>query len=368
MFEHRGAVRQRTLRHALDRLPPSNRALHSLRSPTSGNLIQHLIVNACGIFLVDVVKASGSAKVRDDTLWLGRHDLGQQCDGAHRLAAEVGRFFRHSVTPVLCVSGAKLPAPVLHLRHVVICDEELLIQYVSSGPRCLDTRSVQLLAERGATLVRTFTAPVGRPIPLPPPSSRAASRRQPHPPPTPTTSRRRRAGHQILGTAAGTVVCIVGAWVIPSLAHLTDARVDQFVRATDRTRPQELDTAPATSSPASASADAEPALPLPPADSSIQPALLPTLDFTCPVPGQGWVAAASPTGSDSDPVGYHLWYETATGTWHYWGHFASGVEAPPPLTGLAPGDSLDVRMGRDFQPNGDDASTMLTFTAPDGSC
>ena len=100
----------------------------------------------------------------------------------------------------------------------------------------------------------------------------------------------------------------------------------------------------------------------------VQPELLPTLDFTCPAPGQGWTASPVATLFQSDPLGYHLWHGTAPGVWEYWGLFKSGIEAPPALTGVAPGEALDVRIDRSFHPNAEGAPTMLTFTAPDVPC
>lgn len=111
-------------------------------------------------------------------------------------------------------------------------------------------------------------------------------------------------------------------------------------------------------------------MPAPPAAESapVQPELLPTLDFTCPAPGQGWTTSPVATLFQSDPVGYHLWYATSAGLWQYWGVFKSGIEAPPAVSGVVPGEALDVRMDRAFHPNAAGAPTMLTFTAPDEPC
>ena len=402
MFKHNSSDRSRIVKGVLDRMPDSNRVLHSLRSPSAGAPIDHMVVGPCGIFAIDVVRAKGTVKARKDTLWLGDKDLIGACISTQKKAGEVGKFMRHTVAPVLCFVDATLPAPVIHLRHVVVCTPEILRQYINGGPRCLDARSVESFAHRAAALSRERSAAALSPVPLPPPGTAPFRGPTPTPKPRPrpaltalpiaTASPRHRRffGHQIIGTAIGTAVCILGAWGVPALAHLTDIGGDQFVHATEYsnsagalTEPSNTTVAPtvaptvvaaavvaaentegtampsaATSPPAAQTADTAP----------VQPELLPTLDFTCPAPDQGWTASPIATLFASDPVGYHLWRATSPGTWEYWGLFKSGIEAPPALTGIAPGEALDVRMDRSFHPNAEGAPTMLTFTAPDEPC
>ena len=121
MFKHNSSDRSRIVKGVLDRMPDSNRVLHSLRSPSAGAPIDHMVVGPCGIFAIDVVRAKGTVKARKDTLWLGDKDLIGACISTQKKAGEVGKFMRHTVAPVLCFVDATLPAPVIHLRHVVVC-------------------------------------------------------------------------------------------------------------------------------------------------------------------------------------------------------------------------------------------------------
>jgi hypothetical protein len=413
MFKHNSSDRSRIVKGVLERLPASNRVLHSLRSPSVGAPIDHMVVGPCGIFAIDVVRAKGTIKARKDTLWLGHKDLIGECISTQKKAGEVGKYMRHTVAPVLCFVDATLPAPVIHLRHVVVCTPDILRQYINGGPRCLDARSVELFADRAAALGRERSTAAILPVPFPPPGTaplrgptltprpRPAPRPAPTPAPiaTASPSHRRFFGHQIIGTAIGTAVCILGAWAVPALAHLTDRGVDQFVQATEHsnstgalTEPSIPTVAPAVVTPADAPTVVAPtdapavvaaenteatAMPsagtaLPAAQTAetapVQPELLPTLNFTCPAPDQGWTASPVATLFQSDPVGYHLWHAISPGIWEYWGLFKSGIEAPPALTGVAPGEALDVRIDRSFHPNAEGAPTMLTFTAPDEPC
>jgi hypothetical protein len=380
MFKHSGSDRSRILKGILERLPASNRVLHALRSPSVGAPIDHIVVSPCGVFAIDVVRAKGTVKARKDTLWLGDKDLLGACISTQRKAGEVGKYLRHTVTPVLCFVHATLPAPVIHLRHVVVCTPDILPQYINGGPRCLDARSVQLFSDRAATLGRDRSAKGVTAVPFPPPGT--APLRRPAPTgtatadasPSPAPRHRRFFGHQIIGTAIGTAVCILGAWAVPALAHLTDEGVDQFVQATEHSKSTGALTEPSstTVAPAVVSAETAEGSATPPAQATEtappQPELLPTLDFSCPVAGQGWTAAPVATEFQSDPVGYYLWRATSDGQWEFWGVFKSGIEAPAGIAGIQPGDALDIRMDRAFHPNAEGAPTMLTFTAPDTPC
>jgi hypothetical protein len=415
MFKHSSSDRSRIVKGVLEGMPASNRVLHSLRSPSIGASIDHIVVSPCGIFAIDVVRVKGTIKARKDTLFLGDRDLIGACISTQKKAGEVGKYMRHTVAPVLCFVDAKLPAPVIHLRHVVVCTPDILRQYINGGPRCLDARSVELFADRAAALGRERSTAAISSVSFPPPGTaplrgpallpRLAPRpRRPAPTPAPTqvatTSPRHRRffGHQIIGTAIGTAVCILGAWAVPVLAHLADSGVDQSVQAIDHSSSRRALTepsittvapevvAPEVVAPAVVATEDTAGTAVPAAETSTpavettvpaaqtseaapgQPELLPTLDFTCPAPGEGWTASPVATLFQSDPAGYHLWHRISPGVWGYWGLFKSGIEAPPALTGLASGEALDVRMDRSFHPNAEGAPTMLTFTAPDEPC
>ena len=352
---------------------PAARVLHSLKAPTSRVPVDHLVVGPCGIFAIDVLQCSGAIKARKDSLWLGSSDLRGECVSAQRKAGEVGRYMQHAITPVLCFTDAKLPAPVIHLRHVVVCTPGIIQQYINGGPRCLDASAVQLFADRAAALADPAPGEA---------SAAATAQRQPRPhirqprrPSAPAPAGQTGFfGRRILATAAGTMLCIVGASAVPVLAHLTEPRVDQSVHATSYSKSDTaaLDGSHETVTPALGPTGAPETEGMPPTQAAaVLPSgaeLLPSLDFTCPQQGAGWTASAIPTGLEADPVGYHLWYQTAIGPWQYWGQFKSAIQAPAGLAGLQPGEALDVRMDRSFHPNAEGAPTMLTFTAPDAPC
>ena len=359
MFKHSGSDRSRILKGILERLPASNRVLHALRSPSVGAPIDHIVVSPCGIFAIDVVRAKGTVKARRDTLWLGDKDLIDACISTQRKAGEVGKYLRHAVTPVLCFVHATLPAPVIHLRHVIVCTPDILPQYINGGPRCLDARSVQLFSDRVATLGRDRSAAAATPVPFPPPgikplrrssrtgadssvtSSATSSSRTSSPASSPAPRHRRFFSHQIIGTAIGTAVCILGAWAVPVLAHLTDEGVDQFVQATEHSKSTGALTEAPTTTVAPAVVPAEipaetaegAATPPPPAPETAppQPDLLPTLDFTCPVAGQGWTASPVATIFESDPVGFYLWRATSADQWEFWVSSSPASSRPPEL-------------------------------------
>jgi hypothetical protein len=157
------------------------------------------------------------------------------------------------------------------------------------------------------------------------------------------------------------------------MSQLTARGVDQFVQATDRTKPVEPAVLAPNTTTAPTPHDSAPEMTegssVPPAvETQPQVEALPTLHFTCPVQGKGWNASPAPTAEQSDARGYHLWYSTSPGAWNYWGLFRSGIESPGDLTGLQSGEEVDVRMDRMFHPDSDGAPTMLMFTAPDDAC
>ena len=209
------------------------------------------------------------------------------------------------------------------------------------------------------------------------PLRRPGVRQATSPSTAPPVSRTKAFGRRSLATAAATVVCIIGAWAVPAVAHFYKLGVDQSVEATSRSKSgtdlvgASNEAVPPAASPTDAAAvggvpSTEVATP-----STVPvtgPALLPRLDFACPQPGSGWTATPVATEFQEDPVGYHLWYQTSGGGWQYWGPFKSGSEAPAALPGLLPGEPVDVRMDRSFHMNAEGAPTMLTFTAPDAAC
>lgn len=351
---------------------PAARVLHSLTSPVSRARYDHLVIGPCGIFAIDVLQGTGTIKRRKDTLWLGGTDLRGECISARRKAGEVGTYLQHAVTPVLCFADAKLPAPVIRLRHVVICTPGILGQYINGGPRCLDASAVQFFADRASALGAPGEASAAARAQRDP----QRDVRRPKRPSAAAPARHTRSfGRRILATAAGAMVSIGGAWAVSVLAHLTEPGFDQFVHATSYSKSDtnvpdgSNDTLTPAPSPTGVSQGAA-TPPTEPADVSPPPVpeLLPKLDFTCPQQGAGWTASAIATGFQADPVGYHLWYQTSSGPWQYWGQFKSGIQAPAGLPGLQPGEALDVRMDRSFHPNAEGAPTMLTFTAPDEPC
>lgn len=365
----------RSIRDLLDRLPAAHTLLHAVTSPASATVVDHLVVGPCGIFAIDVVRGTGTIKERNDTLWLGGSDLRGECIAAHRKAAEIGRLLHHAITPVLCFADARLPAPVIHLRHVVVCSPDILAQFIAGAPRCLDTMTVQLLADRSSALAhRAQRAGVGTAArPLPRPGARQAT----SPSAASPVSRTKAFGRRSLATAAATVVCIIGAWAVPVVAHFSQLGIDQSVQATSRSKSgtdlvgASNETVPAVSSPAvAADVGGAPSteLAVPSTVPVTGPALLPRLDFACPQQGSGWTASPVATEFQEDPVGYHLWYQTSGGEWQYWGQFKSGSAAPAALPGLLPGEAVDVRIDRSFHMNAEGAPTMLTFTAPDEPC
>ena len=186
---------------------------------------------------------------------------------------------------------------------------------------------------------------------------------------------RRSVGRRTLTTAGAAVLCLISAWAVSVIANPSTTGADQLAEATRR------DSNPGTVLTTSAYEIVAPTLstievadgnsiPSTQPERSLAPtaALLPRLDFTCPQQGRGWTTTPVATEYQSDPIGYHLWYQMSSAPWRYWGQFKSGIAAPVGLAGLQPGESLDVRMDRSFHPNAEGAPTMLTFTAPDAPC
>ena len=349
---------------------PAARVLHSVALPASKARFDHLVIGPCGIYAIDVLHGIGTIERRKDTLWLGGSDLRGECISAWERAGEVGTYLQHAVIPVLCFADAKLPAPVMRLRHVVICTPGVLAQHINGGPRCLDASAVQFFADRALALRAAVVASMAT-MALPDPRPHV---RRPTSPAAAPARHSKSFVRRTLATAAGTMVCIGGAWAVPVLAHLTDPGFDQFVRASSASKSDALvsDGSSDTLAPAPPTGVLQGGATPPTESAGVSPfpapELLPTLGFTCPQPGAGWTASAVATQLLADPVGYHLWYQTAGANWQYWGQFKSEIQAPARLPGLQPGEALDVRMDRSFHPNAEGAPTMLTFTAPDAPC
>ncbi len=365
---------------SLNKLPGQYRVIHGVGVPGYKAMVSHLVVGPSGVFAIDLIHRGGRMKVSRAVFRLGNHDLGKDCAFALWEAGLIGEVLQHAVTPVLCLTGATLPDPIIHRGHVVACSAEALVSHIEGGPHCLDDDAVAFFADRASTLVRDLrSAPTAAVMPADEAlgQSPTVETRRPDPRVGSLRSllRRRGPARRLVSIACGGLAFALSLQIVSSATDLIENRREGVAEA-----PSPIPSSPRPYSPADLDrtrrSSISPAAPesASTAESTIEstlavtPFALPTISFGCPVQGAGWTASPVATEFEVDPEGYHLWYQLPGADWTYWGQFKSGLAAPPAVGPIQPGELLNVRLDRNLQPSAEAAANALTIAAPTGTC
>jgi hypothetical protein len=128
--------------------------LHDRRIPGSGANVDHLVIGATGVWVVDSKAYKGRIKVMGDgRLWYGRKCLDDVLRTARWAAGavevHVGAELAITgllVRPALCIHGAKVPGAPLHFDGVILATPATLLRYLADGEPTLDDDNVDRLA------------------------------------------------------------------------------------------------------------------------------------------------------------------------------------------------------------------------------
>jgi hypothetical protein len=233
---------------------------------------------------------------------------------------------------------------VIELDGVTVCSSDALLRFVLALPYFLPSDEVDRVASVAIDLVRhSDPSPASVPQQTSPFAPPARSQ------PTPTPQRRaRRAAAPLVGLVGAVAFLLVGLPLISrAINEATSAPLVSAVQTATQAAPSSAQVV-ATSA---ALIDAPP-----------------TVEFSCPTPGGGWIARAVPTVFAADPVGYHMAYQLGTAPWVPWGVFRSGISSVYDFGPVRPNTVVNVVVQRDATFVGEGATPTATFVAPATAC
>jgi hypothetical protein len=216
----------------------STRVLHDRLSSSADSLanLDHIVVSAAGIHLIDAKNWTGSITVQNDSLWQhwttsdGRRSAVKngEVDKVRRMAAQMQTASGQSVQPVLCLAGDQAEAfgdPMV-VRGVDVVPVNRLVTWLAQLPQASPAVDV---ATQAVQLSCVFPPAVGTGVTFPPSQrSVAGPRRVSERHRRPRSPRRRRPASRQAGSIAARLVVglvglvllvTVGPWVLSAIAH-----------------------------------------------------------------------------------------------------------------------------------------------------
>jgi len=310
--------------------------LHDLAIPNSAANIDHVAVGPPGVFVVDSKNWTGRVNAGDGTLWTGRYPKRRELETLRWERDQIASVLSGalptwpiSCRAVICLTSAKLDAPVLEAGDITAVAPAELVRHLAGRPGLLQPGHIDRIAE---VLDRRLGSRTGsgsavvRPDPLPPmpPIHPAPPRRTPVSPsrPVPPPRRTRRSKHSSQSTKRTLVV--IGLMVVAMIAapRLIKGFADSTSRAVIASLPHI--TTPAT-------------------PATVAPGVL-GVTWTCPKPGSGWTATLSwPQRQVPTSMWESLTASTTAGPWTVRQVGAAGTS--PQVTGMIPGSSEMIRAG-----------------------
>lgn len=372
----RGVEGEKAVAGMLDRLPAGFIHHDDLDDPGRSKAnIDHVVFGPTGAWVVDAKNWDGKLTAGKGHWWRHRYPITSECDSVQGQAERLSVVAGVPVTPVICFVGTQLPAPRATFGTVHVCSLDALLHVVGDGAAVMALEVSADAARRVKHLVRTppaTTVIANRPPAIGYQSPMPATRIVPidlededlAPFETGGGNRCRRMAARFgrrIGFGALRVVAFLAvaaiAWAViaAGLRHFTAS----LSAATATT------TAPATNITAVVSAPPEATT----TTSAELPYLPPTLQFTCPVVGAGWIVSPAPTEYRTDEHGFNMWWQDSVDStlWVYWGLFQSGINTPYSF-GVHPGQTVNVKMHRGTLLDPHEDPTGTTFTAPVEPC
>jgi nuclease-like protein len=127
--------------------------LHDRQLPGSRANIDHIAIGPSGVYVIDSKNLSGSVGVMNERLFISDHDRQSYIESIHRQAiatqvalSEAMNKFRLTVTPVLCIHGARMPIFQKAIAGVRLLSGQDLRRIADKTPILLTADQVQELA------------------------------------------------------------------------------------------------------------------------------------------------------------------------------------------------------------------------------
>jgi hypothetical protein len=151
----RGAHGERRTARLLERLTRDGYVvLHDLAVPGSSANVDHLVIGASGVFLIDSKQWTGSVhQGADGLVWHNHYRLDRTLETVRWEAETLGRLLGTRIAALLCVHGAHVHGGGLHVQGVAIVPAHLLRSALGYD-RVLSDADVDLLATTAWTSLR----------------------------------------------------------------------------------------------------------------------------------------------------------------------------------------------------------------------
>jgi len=161
LYWDKGARGERMTGESLAALEQSGFVLlHDRQLPGSRANIDHIAIGPTGVYVIDSKNLSGSVGVINERLFISDHDRQSYIESIYRQAvatqvalSEVMNDFRVTVTPVLCIHGARMPIFQKAIAGVRLMSGKDLRRIASDAP-LLSDEQVQELARLAEKMLR----------------------------------------------------------------------------------------------------------------------------------------------------------------------------------------------------------------------
>lgn len=137
-----GAEREPAVARRLADLPAGFTVLQDLTLPDAHVRLDHLVISAGGLYLVDAKKYSGRLVYSKKMLWHGRFPIIDKLETLVWEAESLSEVIGADVVPVMCFVDAVLPQPVMTLGSVIVCRTSVLHTVVRSTHATMSTADV----------------------------------------------------------------------------------------------------------------------------------------------------------------------------------------------------------------------------------
>jgi hypothetical protein len=145
----RGTKGERRTARCLRRLGRAWAVFHDLAIPGSRANADHLAIGPSGVFLIDTKHYRGRLTLTPEgSLWYGHHPLAGVLAVVRWEATVLSHALGATVTPMLCVHGAKLPWGELMVEGIPVLAADRVATTLRALPPLLDEVQVALLTEQ----------------------------------------------------------------------------------------------------------------------------------------------------------------------------------------------------------------------------
>ena len=392
-----GAEREPLVRRKLSELPPGFTVLHDLALPGENVRLDHLVISAGGLYLVDAKKYSGRLMYSKKMLWHGRFPIVDKLESLNWEAEALSDVLGHDVVPVMCFVDGVLPQPVATIGNVIACRTSVLHTVVRSTHATMSANEVARILEtaerlttprrRGnadaldplAALVRdteealadatmvagsvassgagtvsgsgtgvgsgTGTSSVPAISTIPPIGPDAYDRPEREP-------RSRRWPRRLLFVAAavaGVAVAVAIVWAVSRKSERGALEAEKNPPTTTIAATTVPDTAAVTTT-------------------TILDISAARFSAYCPSPGAGWSLRPVWPGDADNLAWYDFAFQDFDGTWRQFALMTSADNTSYTPTAIPPANARTVRIRQVFTDGTIGTPRVTTWTAPDATC